>query len=315
MTPILTVTLNPTVDLSIATAQVLPDRKLRCTAPQEDPGGGGINVSRAIAAMGGQSTAFVALGGAIGTKVTGLLAAQGIGVVPFPAPGETRQSLTVDDLASNQQYRFVMPGPCWSASDVASALSQIARALPEGGIVVLSGSQPPGVPEDFPARLADHLAPVRARLFLDTSGPALLHLMQRKHRAADFLRMDDLEAEELAGRPLPTRRDTADFAQELVVLGLADCVLIARGADGNVMATREGRWVADAARVKIASRVGAGDSFVAGFTWALARGLDLPQALQHGAAAASAAVMTPATELCHGEDIEALLPQCPLHSV
>ena len=139
--------------------------------------------------------------------------------------------------------------------------------------------------------------------------------MQRKHRAADFLRMDDLEAEELAGRPLPTRRDTADFAQELVVLGLADCVLIARGADGNVMATREGRWVADAARVKIASKVGAGDSFVAGFTWALARGLDLPQALKHGAAAASAAVMTPATELCHGEDIEALLPQCPLHFV
>ncbi|WP_339107970.1 1-phosphofructokinase family hexose kinase [Thioclava sp. GXIMD4216] len=307
MTPILTVTLNPTVDLSIATAHVQSERKLRCTNPAEDPGGGGINVSRAIAAMGGQSTAFVALGGATGTKVAALLAAQGIGLVPFAAPGETRQSLTVTDESTGEQYRFVMPGPDWSAADVGQVLEQIARAMPESGIIVLSGSQPPGFPEDFPARLASLVAPHHARVFLDTSGPALRQLLDGRHQAADLLRMDDLEAEDLAGHPLPARTDTADFAQHLVAKGLAHAVLIARGAEGNVLATASHRWFATAPKVPVVSKVGAGDSFVAGFTLALSRGAPLPDALRYGAAAAAAAVMTPATELCRGTDVEALL--------
>ncbi|TQS73410.1 1-phosphofructokinase family hexose kinase [Rhodobacteraceae bacterium] len=315
MTPILTITLNPALDLATDTACVTPERKLRCTQPAIDPGGGGINVSRAIAAMGGQSVAFVALGGPTGERVARRLAAQGIVVAPFKAPGDTRQSITVTDQSTAEQYRFVMPGPQWSASDHAQLLDQIALSLPPGAIVVLSGSQPPGIPDDFPARLSDRLAKTHAQVFLDTSGPALRELLHARHRAADVLRMDDIEAEELAGRPLPTRRDSADFAQELVRKGLAQAVLVARGGDGNVLATREGRWVADAADVAIISKVGAGDSFVAGFTLSLAQGAPWPEALQHGAAAASAAVMTPATELCRPADVAALRAACRVHEI
>ncbi|MBN2740129.1 MAG: 1-phosphofructokinase family hexose kinase [Rhodobacteraceae bacterium] len=315
MTAILTITLNPTVDLSTSAEGIVPERKLRCTRPLTDPGGGGLNVSRAITALGGNSTAFVALGGPTGDKVMRLLAEAGIGVYPFPAPGETRMSLTATDTATGEQYRFVMPGPDWGERDVSKALTRIARAAPEGGIVVLSGSQPPGVPVDFPARLAAKIARTKARLFLDTSGKALHNLLKAKSPPADLLRMDELEAEGLAARPLPTRADSADFAQDLVRRGLAHAVIVARGSEGNVLATREGRWFAKAAKVQVVSKVGAGDSFVAAFTLALARDKPLPEALRHGAAGASAAVTSPATDLCSARDVKRLLSQCPVSEI
>ncbi|MEF9602797.1 PfkB family carbohydrate kinase, partial [Paracoccus sp. PXZ] len=103
--PILTITLNPALDVTTAARQVVPDVKLRCEAPRFDPGGGGINVSRAIRAMGGDSTALVALGGATGQRIAALLEETGIPLHTLPAPGETRQSLTVDDRTIRQQYR------------------------------------------------------------------------------------------------------------------------------------------------------------------------------------------------------------------
>ncbi|MBW0158886.1 1-phosphofructokinase family hexose kinase [Sedimentimonas flavescens] len=315
MTSILTITLNPTVDLSITAEHVEPDRKLRCSRPDEDPGGGGINVSRAITVLGGHSTAFVALGGPTGDKVMHLLAEQGIGLYPFRAPAETRQSLTVTDASTGEQYRFVMPGPTWGSGDVKKALDRIARAAPENGIVVLSGSQPPGVPDDFPARLSSRIARTKARFFLDTSGRALHNLLYAGAKPADVLRMDDIEAEELARRPLPNRTDSADFAQSLVLRGIAKAVIVARGGDGNVLATATERWVAEAAPVPVVSKVGAGDSFVGAFTLAMARGLTLPEALRWGAAAASAAVMTPATDLCEVREVRRLLPASPVSAL
>ncbi|MDF2140727.1 1-phosphofructokinase family hexose kinase [Paenirhodobacter sp. CAU 1674] len=315
MTSILTITLNPTVDLSISADHVAPERKLRCSRPETDPGGGGINVSRALSALGGHSTAFVALGGPTGDMVMHLLAEAGIGLAPFPAPGETRQSLTVTDDSTGEQYRFVMPGPDWTPRDVSKALHRIGKAAPENGIVVLSGSQPPGVPDDFPARLATRIARTRARFFLDTSGKALHKLLEAGAKPADVLRMDDLEAEELAGRPLPTRKDSADFAQSLVRRGLAHAVIVARGADGNVLATDQTRWVAQSVPDKVVSKVGAGDSFVAAFVLARGRGLPLPEALRWGSSAAAATVMTPATDLGTERAVKHLLRSCTLEAV
>ena len=315
MSAILTITLNPTVDLSTEAAGIAPERKLRCTRPRFDPGGGGLNVSRAIKALGGHSTAFVALNGPTGDKVMHLLSAHGIGLHPFPAPEETRQSITVTDSQTGAQFRFVMPGPMWRARDVSAALSAIAQAAPEGGIVVLSGSQPPGVPSDFPARLADRIARTQARLFLDTSGPALHHLLKSGARPADLLRMDDLEAEDLAGSALQTRAETAAFARDLVARGVARAVIVARGADGNILANAEGAWVAEAAKVPVVSKVGAGDSFVAGVTLALSRKASPQEALRMGAACASSAVMTPATDLCRLSDVKRLLPLSHVTSI
>lgn len=304
--PILTITLNPALDVTTAAERVVPDIKLRCAAPRVDPGGGGINVSRAIRAMGGDSTALVALGGATGQRIAELLAETGIPLMTLPAPGETRQSLTVDDRTIRQQYRFVMPGPEWSRADVAAALEAAAGAAGPGALVVLSGSNPPGVPARFAALLAERLRGSGARLIVDTSGPALAEIAAATDRRVEILRMDDDEAEGLAGRPLPYRADTAAFAASLVASGAAHGVIVARGRDGNIIATDQGIWHAEAARVQVVSKVGAGDSFLAGFTLGHARGWPVGEALGLAAAAASATVLTPATELCRGEDVERL---------
>ncbi|WP_096785199.1 1-phosphofructokinase family hexose kinase [Rhodobacter sp. CZR27] len=309
MIPILTLTLNPAIDLAADVPEVRPGIKLRCTEPRVDPGGGGLNVSRAIRILGGQSTAFVALGGNLGGRLAALVAAAGIEMVAFAGPGETRESLTVTETSTGQQFRFMLPGAPWSRTRVEAALARIDRAVPEGGMVVLSGSLPPGVPADFPAMVSNLLGQ-RAKLLVDTSGAPLAHLAAGGVPDLDILRMDDTEAASLAGHPLEGLTETADFASHLVSRGVAECVIIARGPDGSVLADARGRWHSRSAPVALVSAVGAGDTFVGAFVLAMARGEPPEVALAHGVAGAAAAVMTEATELCHRNDFESLLPSC-----
>ena len=311
--PVLTLTLNPALDMATDVPRMVPDEKLRCSDPSLDPGGGGINVARAIHALGGESLALVALGGLTGDRLADLLRTDGITFLGISGPGETRQSLTVTETATGRQFRFMMPGPVWGQADQGRVFTLLRAAGKPGGFAVISGSQPPGVPVDFPARLAAAMAGMR--IVLDTSGSALNEAVERPLPGLEILRMDGEEAEVLAGRPLGTRGETADFAQSLVRRGVARQVIVARGADGSVLADAGRRLFAKAPKVTVVSKVGAGDSFVGGFVLALARGQDAGQALAQGVAAAAAAVMTEATDLCRPEDVARLLADCPVSEV
>lgn len=307
---ILTVTLNPAIDLETTTPAVVPGEKLRCGAPLRDPGGGGINVARAVVQLGGQATALVAAGGAGGLTLETMLRARGVSAERLPAPGELRQNLSVIEGATGRQFRFIFPGPIWTAEDLAAVRDALcARAAP-GDWLVLSGSLPPGVAADALADLAGALAGQGARVVADTSGAALAALASGRTGLA-LLRMDFEESEALAGQALATPVDSARFAADLVAQGAADVVILARGAEGSVLASAAGRWMAPAADVPVVSRTGAGDSFVAGAVLALSRGQPLAEVLQLGCAAASAAVTTPATALCDAATVASLLGQCP----
>lgn len=309
MHDILTVTLNPALDLATSVVSVRPDEKLRCSPPETDPGGGGLNVARAITQLGGQARAFVALGGDTGTALRHLLEQAGLSLVVHEAPGETRQSLAVTDLTTREQFRFMLPGPDWTGADIDAARAAIRANAPQGGYVVLSGSGPNGAAPDLYARICGDLAGTGTEVLLDTSGPALAHLAAGQDSPPLLLRMDQHEAESLARRPLPARADSADFAARLVARGAARWVIVARGADGSVFADGTRRLHVAAAPVEVRSRVGAGDSFVGGFTMALAEERDLDDALARGAAAASAACATEGTQLCLPDDFQRLLPQ------
>jgi 6-phosphofructokinase 2 len=311
--PILTLTLNPALDMATEVAEFIPGQKLRCTNPMLDPGGGGLNVSRAIRALGGDSLALVALGGLTGDRLAGLIRADGVTFLSILGPGETRQSLTVTEQSTGKQYRFMLPGPVWTETERARVFTLLRATARPGGFSVISGSQPPGVPADFPAQLAASMP--GSRPILDTSGQALVEAVRHPIPGLEVLRMDSEEGEALAGKPLDSRSDTADFAQSLVQKGVAKMVVVARGADGNVLADATRRIFAAAPKVKVKSTVGAGDSFVAAFVLALARGQWPDQALAQGSAAAAAAVMTDATHLCRQEDVERLLPQAAVTSV
>ena len=311
--PILTLTLNPALDMSTDVASLVPDQKLRCSEPLFDPGGGGLNVSRAIAILGGESLALVALGGLTGDRLAGLIRQESVPFLALTAPGETRQSLTVTAKDSGQQYRFMLPGPIWSDADQERVFLLLRASARAGSIGVISGSQPPGVPVDFPARLARSMPGLN--VVLDTSGAALRDAVAHPIPGLFVLRMDGEEAEEIAGTSLQTRVQSADFAASLVARGVAKHVVVARGADGSVMAEAGRRLFVTAAKVVVKSKVGAGDSFVAGFVLALARGLGSAAALSHGSAAASAAVMTDATQLCKPADAARLQEQCVVSQI
>jgi 6-phosphofructokinase 2 len=311
--PILTLTLNPALDMATEVHDLVAGHKLRCSEPLLDPGGGGLNVSRAIKALGGDSLALVAIGGLTGDRLAGLIRAEGVTFLSILGPGETRQSLTVNEASTGKQYRFMLPGPVWGEAERARVFTLLRATARPGGISVISGSQPPGVPVDFPAHLAASMP--ESRIVLDTSGATLTEAVRHPIPGLDVLRMDGEEGEDLARRPLPTREDTAEFAQSLVRAGVAKIVIVARGAEGNVLADADNRLFAKAAKVRVKSTVGAGDSFVAAFVLALARGQSNAEALALGSAAASAAVMTDATQLCRPEDVMRLLPECAVTQV
>ncbi|MFE3837238.1 1-phosphofructokinase family hexose kinase [Pseudogemmobacter sonorensis] len=305
--PILTITLNPALDMSTEVGEILPGHKLRCAEPLLDPGGGGLNVSRAIRALGGDSLALVALGGLTGDRLAGLIRETGVTFLSILGPGETRTSLSVREGATGRQYRFMLPGPVWGEVERERVFTLLRATARPGGYSVISGSQPPGVPDDFSAHLVSSME--GARVLLDTSGKPLSEAVARPIGGLEILRMDGEEAESLTGHPLHSREETADFAQSLVRRGVARKVVVARGADGNVIASATGRIFANAPKVTVRSAVGAGDSFVAALVLALARGQSDAEALSLAAAAAAAAVSTEGTRLCRPEDVMRLLPQ------
>jgi 6-phosphofructokinase 2 len=315
MRRILTVTLNPALDLSTETARVSANVKLRCAEPRADPGGGGVNVSRAIRQLGGRSDALIAAGGPTGARLVELLKMEGLAPSPLPVGAETRISLSVSDLEDRAQYRFVMPGPLWSARDLSAAAERVAQSARTGDLVIVSGSLPPGAPPDWPLALARRLRAARAHVLLDTSGAPLTAAAAARDGALAVLRMDDEEAEALHGGLLSDAAATADFAARLVAEGAVGVTAVARGAEGSVVADATGRWLCAPPKVAVVSAVGAGDSFVAAFAMALAEGRPTPEACAAGVAAAAAAVTTPGTRLCERETFDTLLPQVVVTAV
>lgn len=297
---ILTITLNPALDLATAVERMQPGRKLRCEGARLDPGGGGVNVSRVIRAFGGRSTAFVALGGPTGRMMRELMLAQGLDLAAFRIKGDTRQDITIDEAAHKRQYRLVLQGPHWTQKQTQAALAEIARLAVRHDYIVASGSLPPGVPEDFYARLARLARRLDKRLVLDTSGAPLRRALQ----AGVFLvKPNHIEFAELAGARHGAQhgdwKTMAAVGHRLRARGQAEAMIVTRGDKGALAIGADGAWRLQAPKVKIASLVGAGDSLIGAAVLSLARGKTLLEAARLGIAAAAAAVEAEGTELAN----------------
>lgn len=309
MQPIATLTMNPALDVSAATERIVPSEKLRCSAPRYDPGGGGINVARAIRMLGGAATAVFPIGGLAGVWIKHLLNEEDVSYWPVPIAGLTRENFNVDEQETGKQYRFVMPGPALSTAEQEHCLDAVAALVPRPSYLVASGSLPPGVPKDFYERVTAQAASLGARLMLDSSGAALRELGAGR---IYLLKPNRQELGELVGREIAGERQEEEAARELVARGRAELVVVSLGARGAVLADREGCWRFAAVSVPAASTVGAGDSMVAGIVLSSARGGSMHDAVRYGMAAGAAALMRPGTELCRVDDTERLFAQIPL---
>ncbi|MBW3658660.1 MAG: 1-phosphofructokinase family hexose kinase [Actinobacteria bacterium] len=303
MAGIVTLTLNPSVDLAVSTERVAPEDKLRCSAPQRDPGGGGVNVARAASRLGADVRAVLPTGGPAGEQLRQLLAGEDLPVTTIDLAGETRESWTVDETSSDDQYRFVLPGPSLSDEELAACLAAVDEHA--GTVVVGSGSLPPGVADDTWARLVRSCADAGVRTIVDTSGPPLRDAVE----AGVWLIKPNLrELADLVGRDLEDDSAVRAAAEELLDGG-TEAVVVSMGAAGAMLVTAAGATHVRSPTVPIRSRVGAGDSAVAGIASSLLRGDDLATAVRWGVAAGAAAVLTEGSELCRREDTERLFAE------
>lgn len=303
MRPILTVTVNPALDVSTSIDQVSTDQKLRCGPTRLDPGGGGVNVARVVQRLGGQALAVYAAGGPTGDAYRQLIQAEHVPTVVVPIAGSTRESFTVDETSTGKQYRFVLLGPHLSEPEWRACLAIAAEAIPVGGYVVASGSLPPGVPHDFYARIARLAREREARCVVDASGPALAGALAE---GVFLIKPSRRELGEHVGSALDSDQEQVDAALSLVGQGAAEFVALSLGAAGAVLASRAGIIRLPVPRVHVRSTVGAGDSFLGAFVLRIAQGHDAAAAFRAAIAAGSATAMTPGTELCHRDDFEQL---------
>lgn len=293
MPRIITLTPNPALDLAFEAVKIEPSMKLRCTDPRVDPGGGGINVSRAAQRLGADTLAIFTAGGAYGAGLREAVASENLAVRIIPIASSTRPAFHAYESSTGAQYRFNFPGEEMTADEAAAMLSALEEETHAGDFVVGSGSLPPGAPREFWARAARIAREKGARFALDSSSAAREALAE----GISLLRLNKNEAPALAGRALEWPQGYEDFAKSIIAEGGAERVVVTHAGDGGLMASAKGVLYAPSPKVKVVSAVGAGDSFVGALIVALLEGKADEEALRFAFAAASAALTTPGTQL------------------
>ncbi len=300
---IITLTVNPAIDKSTTVAGIGPTTKLRCTEPSYDAGGGGINVSRAIKKLGGESLCMYLAGGLTGNYLKQLLSAQGIEQLTVPIAGRTRENLAVTDTSTNQQYRFGMPGPTVEKKEWENTLNQLEKQLRENEYLVASGKLPPGVPDDFYAQVGRIAEKKKARFILDTSGNALT-------KAADshvyILKPNLAELAALCGVPSISAMELESLAKKFLENHDCEALVVSLGPKGALLATKYEMVHVSAPVVDQKSTIGAGDSMVAGMVMSLMWGKSFSDMVKYGVACGTAATMHPGTQLCKKADADKL---------
>lgn len=299
---IVTLTVNPAVDKSTHIDRLIPEQKLRCDAPRFDAGGGGINVSKAIKRLGGTSTAIFTTGGPAGQVLRDLVSQEGIDCEVIQTEQWTRENFIVAETSTNAQYRFGMPGAALSEAETETVLETLRQS--KADYVVASGSLPPQMDVNFYEKVASISKEIGARLVLDTSGEPLRAACDE---GVFLLKPNIGELEALVGAKDLQIDDVDDAARMLIGDGKCEVVIVSMGPKGAILVTKDLCEHVPAPPVQKRSTVGAGDSMVAGMTWALTQKLTYSEMIRWGVACGSAATMNEGTQLFLRADVERLL--------
>ncbi|WP_416798445.1 1-phosphofructokinase family hexose kinase [Ciceribacter azotifigens] len=298
MAKILSIALNPAIDIASEAEQIRHTHKTRTHNQQQFPGGGGINVARVIAELGGECDLVYLSGGATGELLESMLKRVRVRHVPIHIKDTVRIAYMVHEASTGLEYRFVPEGPIVSEEEVKPLFDVLEKS--DADYFIASGSLPRGVETDIYSRMADIASRKGARFVLDTSGDALKVTLSRSR--VFLVKPSVGELEGLVGRRL-NHSTAGEAAREIVQSGAAQYVALTMGKDGALLATGDDVMRLPAIKVPVQSAVGAGDSFVAAMTWSLAEGHNIREAFRFGLAAGAAAVMTPGTQLCRRQDV------------
>ncbi|HMI06990.1 MAG TPA: 1-phosphofructokinase family hexose kinase [Flavobacterium sp.] len=298
---ILTLTVNPSLDKSTVFKGLVPEQKIRCESPVFDAGGGGINASKAIARLGGESLCVFTAGGATGKQLMELVAREQIISKVISVESETRENLIALDANTNAQYRFGFPGGALSLEEQQAIVATVGGL--QSKFLVLSGSLNEGLPFDFYQKIAKLAKDQGSKLIVDTSGDALRAVLE----TGVYLAKPNIgELAKLVGSESLHADEADEAAHTLIEKGHAEIVVVSLGPQGAVLVSKNETHFVPAPNVAKKSTVGAGDSMVGGMVWALSQHKPLKEVVQWGVACGSAATMNEGTQLFKAEDARKL---------
>ena len=298
---IITLTVNPALDKSTHFKGLVPEQKIRCSEPRFDAGGGGINVSKAISRLGGNSLAVFTSGGPLGKMLEELVAKESIEFQAIPVQTWTRESFVAVDENTNSQYRFGFTGGEITAEEEKAVLDAVANL--KSNFIVASGSLNEGLSSDFYQKVAEIAKKSNSKLIVDTSGEALQKVLET---GVYLIKPNVGELAKLVGVERLEMEEVNEAAKKIIAKGGAEIVVVSLGPQGAVLVTKEEYEFVPAPNVAKKSTVGAGDSMVGGMVWALSQNKNLKEVIRWGVACGSAATMNEGTQLFKFEDANRL---------
>jgi 6-phosphofructokinase 2 len=302
MPDIVTLTMNPAIDTYLA-GDTLRTSKIRCTTTGAGPGGGGVNVARVIRKLGGIAEAVLTVGGPCGQRLLRMLDERDVPHHDIRVEGETRDTYVIFERESKRRYHIIIEGPRLHEAEWRSALDLVGELSRPGLYLVLSGSLPPGVPDDFYARAAVSAKEGGCLVAVDTSGPPLAAALAE---GVWLAKPNRKELETLAGHETPTFEERREVAERLVRAGRAAVIAATFGPEGSLLVTAAECWHAQAPPIRPMSEVGAGDSFLGALILAITQGRDLPDAAAYAVAAAGSALSKPGPGLSDKDQTDRL---------
>ena len=298
---IITLTVNPALDKSARFSGLVPEQKIRCELPRYDAGGGGINVSKAIARLGGNSLSIFTSGGSPGEKLEELIRQEGIESIAIATQNWTRENFIAFETITRAQYRFGFPGTALSETEIAT-IAQTIKEL-KTKYLVLSGSLNQGLPTDFYQQIAEIAKVSGAKVIVDTSGEALKKVLET---GVYLIKPNIGELAKLIGVERLELNEVELAAKKLIEKGSAEIVVVSLGAEGAVLVTKDQTEFVKAPKVEKKSTVGAGDSMVGAMVWALSQNKPMKEVIQWGVSCGSAATTNEGTQLFKLEEAKRL---------
>lgn len=298
---IVTLTVNPSIDKSTSFSGLEPEKKIRCKKAHYDAGGGGINVSKAIHRLEGESLCVFTSGGIRGSFLKSLVEEEGLTVRTIDVEGWTRESFVAVDELTNDQYRFGFPGNEISSEEAQKILDTVEELNPE--YLVISGSLSLGLDVDYYGKLAVEAKKAGTKVIADTSGEPLKHVLDA---GVYLIKPNIAELAKLVGVDDLSYDQVEEAARKIIESGGAEVVVVSLGPDGAMIITNDFFQHVRVPKVEKRTTVGAGDSMVGGMVWALSNGDSIEDVIKWGVACGSAATMNEGTKLFKLEDAKEL---------
>lgn len=302
---IYTITLNPALDHFLDVDDLRVDDANRVKGECLYAGGKGIDVSRAIRHLGGDSMALGFIGGHTGQVMIELLKAEGVTCYFTPIAQDTRRNIIVTTARRRTQTMLNSRGPMVTKSEWTAFLAHLTLLNLRDAYVVVSGSLPRGVPADAYRQIIALVQSRGARAVLDADGPCLKSGLRAKPFA---IKPNVNELRRLTGKPLESEAAILRAVESVHRAGV-EVVIVSRGARGLLLIGPQKRYRATPPPVTVRSTVGAGDSAVAGFVFTHASGKGLEECARIATAAGTAATLAPGNQLCRVGDVRRLAPK------